>query len=401
MMKKNLSTSLKKLTFSVSILLLATPAIQAAEAPAAPQVDAKAFVLMDYNSGKILTEGNADTRLDPASLTKIMSSYVIGQAIKAGKIKPEDMVTVGKDAWATGNPALRGSSLMFIKPGDQVPVMELNKGIVIQSGNDASIALADYVAGSQDSFVGLMNNYAKSLGLQNTHFLTVHGLDAEGQYSTARDMALLSQALIRDVPDEYALHKEKEFTFNKIRQVNRNRLLWSSNLNVDGIKTGYTGGAGHNLVASATDGPMRLISVVLGAPSDRIRFSESEKLLTWGFRFYETATPIKADKPFVTQRVWFGEINDVPLGVAKDAAVTIPKGQMKNLKASYKLNQPTLEAPLAKNQVVGTIDFQLDGKTIEQYPLVVMQEVKEGNFFSRIWDMVMMKLSQWFGSVFG
>ncbi|AEF44734.1 Beta-lactamase [Serratia sp. AS12] len=401
MMKKNLSTSLKKLTFSVSILLLATPALQAAEAPAAPQVDAKAFVLMDYNSGKILTEGNADTRLDPASLTKIMSSYVIGQAIKAGKIKPEDMVTVGKDAWATGNPALRGSSLMFIKPGDQVPVMELNKGIVIQSGNDASIALADYVAGSQDSFVGLMNNYAKSLGLQNTHFLTVHGLDAEGQYSTARDMALLSQALIRDVPDEYALHKEKDFTFNKIRQVNRNRLLWSSNLNVDGIKTGYTGGAGHNLVASATDGPMRLISVVLGAPSDRIRFSESEKLLTWGFRFYETATPIKTDKPFVTQRVWFGEINDVPLGVAKDAAVTIPKGQMKNLKASYKLNQPTLEAPLVKNQVVGTIDFQLDGKTIEQYPLVVMQEVKEGNFFSRIWDMVMMKLTQWFGSVFG
>ena len=401
MMKKNLSTSLKKLTFSVSILLLATPALHAAEAPAAPQVDAKAFVLMDYNSGKILTEGNADTRLDPASLTKIMSSYVIGQAIKAGKIKPEDMVTVGKDAWATGNPALRGSSLMFIKPGDQVPVMELNKGIVIQSGNDASIALADYVAGSQDSFVGLMNNYAKSLGLQNTHFLTVHGLDAEGQYSTARDMALLSQALIRDVPDEYALHKEKEFTFNKIRQVNRNRLLWSSNLNVDGIKTGYTGGAGHNLVASATDGPMRLISVVLGAPSDRIRFSESEKLLTWGFRFYETATPIKTDKPFVTQRVWFGDINEVPLGVAKDAAVTIPKGQMKNLKASYKLNQPTLEAPLAKNQVVGTIDFQLDGKTIEQYPLVVMQEVKEGNFFSRIWDMVMMKLTQWFGSVFG
>ncbi len=399
--KKNLSTSLKKLTFSVGILLLAASAVHAAEPPAPPQVDAKAFILMDYNSGKVLTEGNADTRLDPASLTKIMSSYVIGQAIKAGKIKPEDMVTVGKDAWAPGNPALRGSSLMFIKPGDQVPVLELNKGIVIQSGNDASIALADYVAGSQDSFVGLMNNYAKSLGLQNTHFLTVHGLDAEGQYSTARDMALLSQALIRDVPDEYALHKEKEFTFNKIRQINRNRLLWSSNLNVDGIKTGYTSGAGHNLVASATDGPMRLISVVLGAPSDRVRFSESEKLLTWGFRFYETATPIKADKPFVTQKVWFGDVSEVPLGVAKDASVTIPKGQMKNLKASYKLTQPTLEAPLAKNQVVGTIDFQLDGKTIEQHPLVVMQEVKEGNFFSRIWDMVMMKLSQWFGGIFG
>lgn len=400
-MKKNLSTSLKKLTINIGLLLLALPAVRAAEPPSPLQVDAKAFLLMDYNSGKILTEGNADTRLDPASLTKIMSSYVVGQAIKAGKIKLEDRVTVGKDAWAPGNPALRGSSLMFIKPGDQVPVLELNKGIVIQSGNDASIALADYVAGSQDSFVGLMNNYAKSLGLQNTHFLTVHGLDAEGQYSTARDMALLSQALIRDVPDEYVLHKEKEFTFNKIRQVNRNRLLWSSNLNVDGIKTGYTSGAGHNLVASATDGQMRLISVVLGAPSDRIRFSESEKLLTWGFRFYETATPIKADKPFVTQKVWFGNVDEVPLGVAKDASVTIPKGQMKTLKASHKLNALTLEAPLAKNQVVGTIDFQLDGKTIEQHPLVVMQEVKEGNVFSRIWDRVMMKLTQWFGGIFG
>lgn len=401
MMKNNRSTPLGKLALSVGVMLLVVPTVQAAEAPTAPQVDAKAYVLMDYNSGKILAEGNADTHLDPASLTKIMSSYVIGQAMKAGKIKPDDLVTVGKDAWATGNPVLRGSSLMFIKPGDQVPVSELNKGIVIQSGNDASIALADFVAGSQDSFVGLMNNYGKSLGLQNTHFLTVHGLDAEGQYSTARDMALLSQALIRDVPEEYALHKEKEFTFNKIRQINRNRLLWSTNLNVDGIKTGYTGGAGHNLVASATDGSMRLISVVLGAPSDRVRFSESEKLLTWGFRFYETATPIKVDKAFVTQKVWFGDVSEVPLGVAKDASVTIPKGQMKNLKASYKLIQPTLEAPLAKNQVVGTIDFQLDGKTIEQYPLVVMQEVKEGNFFSRMWDFVMMKLTQWFGGIFG
>ncbi|WP_164552327.1 D-alanyl-D-alanine carboxypeptidase DacA [Serratia marcescens] len=397
MMKKNLSTSLKKLTFSVGILLLAAPAVHAAEPPAPPQVDAKAFILMDYNSGKVLTEGNADTRLDPASLTKIMSSYVIGQAIKAGKIKPEDMVTVGKDAWAPGNPALRGSSLMFIKPGDQVPVLELNKGIVIQSGNDASIALADYVAGSQDSFVGLMNNYAKSLGLQNTHFLTVHGLDAEGQYSTARDMALLSQALIRDVPDEYALHKEKEFTFNKIRQINRNRLLWSSNLNVDGIKTGYTSGAGHNLVASATDGPMRLISVVLGAPSDRVRFSESEKLLTWGFRFFETVAPLKVGKEFASEPVWFGDADRVELGVDKDVYLTIPRGRMKDLKASYVLNTPEIHAPLAKNQVVGTIDFQLDGKTIDQRPLVVMNEVKEGGFFSRIVDYIKLMFHHWFG----
>lgn len=384
-----------------SLLLLSLPSAFAEQAPTAPQINAKAYVLMDFYSGKILAETNADTRLDPASLTKVMGSYVIGQAIKSGKITPDDMVTIGKDAWATGNPVLRGSSLMFLKPGDKVPVSELNKGIVIQSGNDASIALADYVAGSQDAFVNLMNNYVKAFGLENTHFLTVHGLDAEGQYSTAGDMARITQALIRDVPDEYAIHKEKEFTFNKIRQVNRNRLLWSTNLNVDGVKTGHTSGAGYNLISSATDNGMRLISVVLGAPSDRVRFSESEKLLTWGLRFFETVTPLKADTPFVTQRVWFGDQKEIALGVKSDAALTIPRGQMKNLKASYHLNQEQIEAPLSKYQAVGTIDFQLDGKTIEQRPLVVLSEVKEGGFFSRIWDFIVMKISGLFGAFSG
>ncbi|WHQ74403.1 serine hydrolase [Pantoea sp. Lij88] len=382
---------------ATSLLILAPISVFAEQAPAAPGIDAKAWILIDYASGKVLTESSADQRLDPASLTKMMTSYVVGQAIKAGKIKPDDLVTVGQDAWATGNPKLRGSSLMFLKPGDRIPVHELNKGIVIQSGNDACIALADYVAGSQDSFIGLMNNYVKALGLQNTHFMTVHGLDAEGQYSTARDMALIAQALIRDVPEEYALNKEKEFTFNNIRQINRNRLLWSTNLKVDGVKTGHTSGAGNNLVASATEGDMRLISVVLGTASDAIRFRESEKLLTWGFRFFETVMPIKADAPFAQQRVWFGDKSQVNLGVAKDAALTIPKGQMKNLKASFKLNAPQLEAPLKKNQVVGTIDFQLDGKTIEQRPLVVLQDVPEGGFFSRMIDFVMMKFNGWFG----
>lgn len=381
-------------------LLLLPVVVNAEQAPAAPQIDAKAWVLMDYASGDVLAEANADQRLDPASLTKIMSSYVIGQALKSGKITRDDMVTVGRDAWATGNPILKGSSLMFIKPGDRIPVSELNKGIVIQSGNDASIALADYVAGSQDAFVGLMNNYARALALKNTHFKTVHGLDAQGQYSTARDMALLGQALIRDVPDEYALNKEKSFTFNNITQRNRNRLLWSSNLHVDGIKTGHTAGAGHNLVASATEGDMRLISVVMGAETDSIRFRESEKLLTWGFRFFETVTPIKADEPFTRQRVWFGDRDEVALGVAKDVALTIPKGQMKNLKASFTLSAPQLEAPLKKDQAVGTIDFQLDGKTIAQRPLVVLEPVEEGSFFSRIFDFVMMKLNGWFGQWF-
>lgn len=385
---------------AASLLLFIAPVAFAVDAPAPPQVEAKAWILMDYASGKVLAEGNADDRLDPASLTKMMTSYVVGQALKSGKIKRDDMVTIGQDAWATGNPKLKGSSLMFLKPGDRIPVSELNKGIVIQSGNDACIALADYVAGSQDAFIGLMNNYVKAFGLKNTHFMTVHGLDAEGQYSTARDMALIGQALIRDVPEEYALNKEKEFTFNHIRQMNRNRLLWSTNLQVDGIKTGHTSGAGNNLVASATENDMRLISVVLGTATDAARFRESEKLLTWGFRFFETVTPIKADKPFAQQRVWFGDRKEVNLGVEKDAALTLPKGQMKNLKASYTLTTPQLEAPLKKNQVVGTIDFQLNGKTIEQRPLVVMEEVPEGNFFSRIVDFVLMQFHSLFGKWF-
>ncbi|MGF6436185.1 D-alanyl-D-alanine carboxypeptidase (penicillin-binding protein 5/6) [Kosakonia sp. 1610] len=395
------SLSLRGLAAGSALLFLFSPSLYAVEqTPAAPPVDARAWILMDYASGKVLAEGNADEKLDPASLTKLMTSYVVGQALKAGKIHLTDTVTVGKDAWATGNPALRGSSLMFLKPGDHVSVEDLNKGVIIQSGNDASIAIADYVAGSQDSFVSLMNSYAQKLGLTNTTFKTVHGLDAPGQFSTARDMALLGKALIHDVPDEYAIHKEKEFTFNKIRQPNRNRLLWSTSMNVDGMKTGTTEGAGYNLVASATQGDMRLISVVLGAKTDRIRFNESEKLLTWGFRFFETVTPVKPDATFVSQRVWFGDSSEVKLGAGEAGSITIPKGQFKNLKASFTLNQPELEAPLKKGQVVGTINFQLNDKTIEQRPLVVMEAVNEAGFVGRIWDFVLLKFHQWFGSWF-
>ncbi|MFY2735455.1 serine-type D-Ala-D-Ala carboxypeptidase [Pseudocitrobacter faecalis] len=393
--------SLRGLVTGSVLLLLVAPAVQAAEQlPDAPSIDARAWILMDYSSGKVLTEGNADEKLDPASLTKIMTSYVVGQALKAGKIKPTDMVTIGKDAWATGNPVLRGSSVMFLKPGEQVSVENLNKGVIIQSGNDASIAIADYVAGSQDSFVSLMNGYAQKIGLTNTIFKTVHGLDAPGQFSTARDMALLTKAMIHDVPEEYAIHKEKEFTFNNIRQPNRNRLLWSSSLNVDGVKTGTTAGAGYNLVASASQGEMRLISVVLGTKTDRIRFGESEKLLTWGFRFFETVTPIKPDATFVTQRVWFGNTSEAKLGAGEAGSITIPKGQLKNLKASYSLTQPQLTAPLKKGQVVGTIDFKLNDKTIEQRPLIVMEAVEEGGFFNRMLDFVLMKFHEWFGGWF-
>ena len=365
--------------------------------PGVPQIDAESYILIDYNSGKVLAEQNADARRDPASLTKMMTSYVIGQAMKAGKFKETDLVTIGNDAWATGNPVFKGSSLMFLKPGMQVPVSQLIRGINLQSGNDACVAMADFAAGSQDAFVGLMNSYVNALGLKNSHFQTVHGLDADGQYSSARDMALIGQALIRDVPNEYSIYKEKEFTFNGIRQTNRNGLLWDNSLNVDGIKTGHTDKAGYNLVASATEGQMRLISAVMGGRTFKGRETESKKLLTWGFRFFETVNPLKAGKEFASEPVWFGDNDRASLGVDKDLYLTIPRGRMKDLKASYVLNSTELHAPLQKNQVVGTINFQLDGKTIDQRPLVVLQEIPEGNFFGKIIDYIKLMFHHWFG----
>ncbi|WP_010428575.1 D-alanyl-D-alanine carboxypeptidase DacA [Enterobacter mori] len=365
--------------------------------PGVPQIDAESYILIDYNSGKVLAEQNADARRDPASLTKMMTSYVIGQAMKAGKFKETDLVTIGNDAWATGNPVVKGSSLMFLKPGMQVPVSQLIRGINLQSGNDACVAMADFAAGSQDAFVGLMNSYVSALGLKNSHFQTVHGLDADGQYSSARDMALIGQALIRDVPNEYTIYKEKEFTFNGIRQTNRNGLLWDNSLNVDGIKTGHTDKAGYNLVASATEGQMRLISAVMGGRTFKGRETESKKLLTWGFRFFETVNPLKAGKEFASEPVWFGDNDRASLGVDKDLYLTIPRGRMKDLKASYVLNTTELHAPLQKNQVVGTINFQLDGKTIDQRPLVVLDEIPEGNFFSKIIDYIKLMFHHWFG----
>ncbi|MHA1087429.1 D-alanyl-D-alanine carboxypeptidase DacA [Enterobacter ludwigii] len=365
--------------------------------PGVPQIDAESYILIDYNSGKVLAEQNADARRDPASLTKMMTSYVIGQAMKAGKFKETDLVTIGNDAWATGNPVFKGSSLMFLKPGMQVPVSQLIRGINLQSGNDACVAMADFAAGSQDAFVGLMNSYVTALGLKNSHFQTVHGLDADGQYSSARDMALIGQALIRDVPNEYSIYKEKEFTFNGIRQTNRNGLLWDNSLNVDGIKTGHTDKAGYNLVASATEGQMRLISAVMGGRTFKGRETESKKLLTWGFRFFETVNPLKAGKEFASEPVWFGDNDRASLGVDKDLYLTIPRGRMKDLKASYVLNTTELHAPLQKNQVVGIINFQLDGKTIDQRPLVVLQEIPEGNFFGKIIDYIKLMFHHWFG----
>lgn len=396
----------QKVTFLLSFCLCIAPLSPIALAdtlpagaavPNAPDIDAEAYILIDYNSGKVLAEKNADVRRDPASLTKIMTSYVIGQAVKTGKIKQDDTVTIGDDAWATGNPVFKGSSLMFLKPGDRVSVTQLTRGIVLQSGNDACVAMADYVAGSQDAFVNLMNNYASTLGLKNTHFLTVHGLDAEGQYSSARDMALLSQALIRDIPNEYRFYKEKSFTFNNIKQTNRNGLLWDTSLNVDGIKTGHTKAAGYNLAASAVQQQTRLISVLLGGRTFKGREVESKKLLTWGFRFFETVSPLKADKVIAQEPVWFGRGDHAKLGVARNVYLTIPHDRLKDVKTSYVLNSKELHAPLKKHQQVGNIHFQLDGRAIGQQPLVVLNDVAESNFFGKLVDHIRLQFHRWFG----
>ncbi|WP_395608056.1 serine hydrolase [Pseudomonas sp. B22129] len=362
-----------------------------------PRVAASSWLVMEYESGQVLAHSNADEKTDPASLAKIMTSYVVGQAIKSESLSVLDEVTVNRDAWAAANPQLRGSSLMFLEPDSRVTVGDLNKGMVVQSGNDACIALADYIAGGQAAFVAVMNDYANKLGLSNTRFKTVHGLEAAGQFTTARDLAILSRALIQDLPEEYALYKQREFAYKGIRQINRNRLLWSTGLTVDGLKTGYSKASGFSLVSSAVVGDMRLIVVVLGAANDRARFQESQKLLKWGARSFERRVAIGPDEVYASRRIWFGDTSTVRLNAADQGAIVVPYGLADDLHATAVLSQPVLTAPLEKGQVVGVIDFQIAGKSVAQTPLVVMDRVEEGGFLSRAWDYLLLKVLQGLG----
>ncbi|MGL4784254.1 MAG: serine hydrolase, partial [Aeromonas hydrophila] len=331
--------------------------------------------------------------LPPASLTKMMTSYIIGQELLKGNIKRTDMVTISQNAWSKN---YSDSSKMFIEVGKQVSVDDLNKGIIIQSGNDACVAMAEFLAGSTDSFASLMNSWAAKLGMNDSHFMNPHGLDAEGHYSTAHDMARLGQALIRDLPDEYKIYAQKSFVFNGITQHNRNRLLWDQSLQVDGIKTGHVSQVGYNLVSSATNNEgMRLIAVVLGASSEASRAAESKKLLTYGFRFFQSLTPYKAGTELVTQKIWMGDKSEVKLGVDKDVSVLVTRGQGNNLKADFQL-ESELKAPLAKGQRVGTVFLKQGDKEIKQVPLVALEEVQEGGLMSRLWDYLVMLVSSWF-----
>ncbi|WP_165310578.1 serine hydrolase [Vibrio ziniensis] len=385
-MKKLILNSVLASSAALSTLVSFTAAAAPIVMPDAPQIAAHGYVLMDFHSGKILAEKEMDTKLSPASLTKMMTSYVIGQELARGNISVNDDVVISKNAWAKNFP---DSSKMFIEVGTTVKVSDLNRGIIIQSGNDACVAMAEHIAGSEDAFVDLMNAWASSLKMTNTHFANVHGLDDPNLYSTPHDMALLGQALIRDVPDEYAIYAEQKFTYNGITQYNRNGLLWDKSMNVDGIKTGHTSNAGYSLVSSATEGKMRLVAVVMGTKDANARKSESKKLLSYGFRFFETVAPHKKGETFVEEQIWMGDKSTVALGVDEDTYVTLPRGQAKDLTASFVLEKE-LKAPIKKGDVVGKLYYQVDNEDVAQYPLLALEDVNEGSLFSRLWDYIVL-----------
>ncbi|HCH3379497.1 TPA: D-alanyl-D-alanine carboxypeptidase [Vibrio parahaemolyticus] len=360
--------------------------------PNAPELSSRGYVLMDYHTGKVLVERDADKRLNPASLTKLMTAYVAGQEVNAGNISLDDQVVISRNAWAKNFP---DSSKMFIEVNTSVSLSDLYRGLVVQSGNDASVAIAEHVAGSEAGFVSLMNSWASQLGLTNSSFTNPHGLDSEGLYSTPHDIAKLGQAIIRDLPDIYPMYSETSFTYNGITQYNRNGLLRDRSMNVDGMKTGYTSGAGYSLATSATNGDMRLIAVVMGAKSQSVRESESKQLLSYGFRFYDTLMPTAAGTDIANARVWMGQKDELKVGVNRDVYLTLPKGDVNKLKAEVEYNGDLL-APIAQDQVVGKVLYKVDGKVVKETELVALEPVEEGGIFKRIMDWFKRLVASWF-----
>jgi len=348
--------------------------------PSPPSIAAKSFLLIDFNSGHVLAGKNANERVEPASLTKIMTGYVVINELKNDNISMDDMVTISHKAWK-----MPGSK-MFIEVGKQVSVRDLIKGMVIQSGNDASVALAEMVAGSEEVFAQLMNKYAQSIGMTNTNYVNATGLPHKDHYTSAHDLALLTKALITEFPEEYKWYSEKKFTFNGITQYNRNKLLWQDPT-VDGLKTGHTESAGYCLVASALRDETRLISVVLGATGAEKRVQETQKLLNYGFRFFETHKLYSAGQRLNDAVVWEGTRDLIGVGTAEDLYVTIPRGQYKNLIIESTI-QPELTAPIEKGQPLGTIQISLSDKVIAERPLVALSEIEEGSFFKKLIDQI-------------
>ena len=345
-----------------------------------PAIAAKAYVLVDVLSGQTLVAHNPDEPREPASLTKLMTAYLVFAALRDKQLLPSQMVTVSEKAWRTEG------SRMFIEPRKAVSVDELLRGEIVQSGNDAAVALAETVAGSESAFVERMNREAAALGMKNTRFVNATGLSASQQASTAADLARIAAAVIRDFPEYYPLYSIKEYRYNNITQSNRNRLLWSDPY-VDGMKTGFTDAAGYCLIASAKRGPRRLLSVVLGAGSDAARASESQKLLNYGFQFYDTVQLYQSGKSIESVKVWKGAEPTVPVGFVADQYVSLPKGEAKNLKLSMETVEPLI-APVARGQRVGVVKVSLEGKPVSEFPLVALDEVAPASLLWRAWDTV-------------
>ena len=352
--------------------------------PAAP-VPAKssAWLVMDHATGQVLAGENIDARVEPASITKVMTAYVVAAEQAAGRVKADDQVLMSERAWREGGARTDGSFSGF--PVNQTaPLRDMEKGMAVQSGNDAAIALAEHVAGSQEAFAELMNNYAAKIGMKNSHFVNAHGLSAPEHYSTAHDLALLGSAFIRDFPEAYAFNSIKEFTVNGITQPNRNRLLWRDP-SVDGIKTGHHSGAGYCLMSSAKRDEQRLVAVVMGSDSEKQRAEDSLALLNWGFRFFETHKLYEPGKPVAQLKVWKGKADQVQLGVAQPLLVSVPRGRYAELKPAMEVPK-SLVAPIEAGQAIGTVKVSLDGEVVAQAPLVAIGAVEEAGFFKRLWD---------------
>lgn len=363
--------------------MLAFSSITIAATPSPPKLKAKAYILVDYNSNEVIAELKSDKKVEPASLTKMMTAYVVEKELSQGNIQLTDMVRISEKAWR-----MKGSR-MFVEVGTRVSVDELMKGIIIQSGNDASVALAEHIAGSEEAFVSLMNEYARILAMSGTHFANVTGLPHKRHYTTPRDLATLVSAIIRDFPEHYAWYSEKEYTYNGIRQFNRNKLLWQDE-SVDGVKTGHTESAGFCLAASAKKGDMRLISILLGANSETSRTTESQKLLTFGFRFYETHKLYQANQALTTARIWKGESELIPLGLEEDLYITIPRGSYSALKATMSIDKKIM-APATKGRTYGSININLKKEAFKTRDLVALKNVQKAGLMGSLLDEIKMR----------
>jgi serine-type D-Ala-D-Ala carboxypeptidase (penicillin-binding protein 5/6) len=360
-------------SFSYAATVLSTP----------PELNNKAYVLMDYETGQILAAKNENEKLAPASMTKMMTSYIIEQKLLNGELTEGEKVRMNESAWCRGSSA---ESCMYVPLNGTATVLEMLRGIIVQSGNDASKAMAEHIAGNEGTFVHMMNEEAKKIGMTNTQFINATGMPSEGHYSTAKDMAILAEHIIHDSSKYYPIYSEKEFTFNGIKQGNRNALLYTDP-SVDGLKTGHTNEAGYCLTTSAKRGPMRLISVIFGAPNMNERASQTRELLAWGFANFETKNVQRANQVLATSKVLFGQENSVKIGLAENFNVTMPKGKANEIKTQLVV-QPKLTAPLQKGQVVGKFVATLDGKVIAEKPLVALEAVEEAGFFSRMIDHI-------------